>query len=67
MRPTGKARFEDHIVDATALTGYIDEKQSVEVVAVRGLRVIVRPVRSPDERIHDSREPFRFDEGLFES
>ena len=67
MRPTGKARFEDHLVDATALTGYIDERQDVEVVAVRGLRVIVRPVRAPDERVRDSSAPFAFDEGLFES
>lgn len=67
MRPTGKAKFEDHLVDATALTGYIDERQDVEVVAVRGLRVIVRPVRSPEERIRNPEAPFAFDEGLFES
>ncbi len=67
LRPTGKARFEDHLVDATALTGYIDDRQDVEVVAVRGLRVIVRPVRAPDERVRDPKAPFSFDEGLFES
>lgn len=67
LRPTGKARFEDHYVDATALTGYIDDRQDVEVVAVRGLRVIVRPVRAPDERVRDPKNPFSFDEGLFES
>ena len=54
-------------MDATALTGYIEDRQDVEVVAVRGLRVIVSPVRPPDERVRDSKAPFSFDEGVVES
>ena len=67
MRPTGKARFDDLYVDATAQTGFIDERQPVEVVAVRGLRVIVRVVRTSDQRATDSMPPFSFNEELFES
>ena len=68
LRPTGKARFGDLIVDATAQTGALEHNQSVEVVATRGLRVIVRDVRSPDSRlIERSSDPFQFDEDLFKS
>ena len=68
LRPTGKARFGDLIVDATAQTGSLENQQSVEVVATRGLRVIVRDVRSPDSRlIERASDPFHFDEDLFKS
>lgn len=67
LRPTGKARFGDLIVDATAETGSLDQHQTIEVVATRGLRVIVRELKKPENRTtedHDRR--FNFDEDLFQ-
>ncbi|MFM7130633.1 MAG: NfeD family protein, partial [bacterium] len=68
LRPTGKARFGEQIVDATAQIGSIDANQSIEVVSTRGLRVIVRETRLPDDRpSHLSPKPFEFNEDLFSS
>ncbi|MFM7593494.1 MAG: NfeD family protein [Isosphaeraceae bacterium] len=68
LRPTGKARFGEQIVDATAQIGSIDANQSIEVVSTRGLRVIVRETRLPDDRpSHHSPKPFEFNEDLFAS
>lgn len=66
LRPTGKARFGELIVDATAQVGSIDVNLSIEVVSTRGLRVIVRETRQPEERISPkSTGQFQFDEDLF--
>jgi membrane-bound serine protease (ClpP class) len=68
LRPTGKARFGDLIVDATAQIGSIDANQSIEVVSTRGLRVIVRETRQPEERMSTQpNAPFTFDEDIFSS
>lgn len=68
LRPTGKARFGELIVDATAETGSLDSGQPVEVVATRGLRVIVRQVQSPGtHQMQRADERFIFNEDLFNS
>lgn len=75
LRPTGKARFGDQIVDATAEVGMIDANQPIEVIGTRGLRLIVRraeqtqqsqaqPPNPPPSRF--DQDPFRFDEDLFQ-
>jgi len=68
LRPTGKARFGEMIVDATAETGSLEGSQPVEVVATRGLRVIVRQIQSPGtHQMQRADERFIFNEDLFNS
>ena len=43
LRPTGKARFGELLVDVTADGFYIEPDSLVEVVDVQGTRVIVKP------------------------
>lgn len=45
LRPTGKARFGELLVDVTADGFYIEPETPVEVVDVQGSRVVVRPLR----------------------
>lgn len=45
LRPTGKARFGEMLVDVTADGFYIEPDTLVEVVDVQGARVVVRPLR----------------------
>jgi membrane-bound serine protease (ClpP class) len=45
LRPTGKARFGELLVDVTADGFYIEPETLVEVVDVQGSRVVVRPLR----------------------
>ncbi len=45
LRPTGKARFGEMLVDVTADGFYIEPETLVEVVDVQGSRVVVRPLR----------------------
>jgi membrane-bound serine protease (ClpP class) len=44
LKPTGKARFGDHLIDVSAERSFIEADRLVEVVEVRGSRVIVRQV-----------------------
>ncbi|ADV62280.1 protein of unknown function DUF107 [Isosphaera pallida ATCC 43644] len=44
LRPLGKARFGDILIDVDADGRYIEPGQAIEVVEVRGFKVIVRPV-----------------------
>ena len=45
LRPSGKARFGDLLVDVSADGFYLEPGTMVEVSEVQGARVIVRPVR----------------------
>ena len=68
LRPTGKARFGDTIVDATSETSSLDQNQQIEVIGTRGLRVIVRKVLQPENRISEPElGRFSFNEDLFQS
>ena len=42
LRPTGKARFGNLLVDVTADGYYVDPDSLVEVIDVQGTRVIVK-------------------------
>jgi membrane-bound serine protease (ClpP class) len=44
LRPSGRARFGDLLVDVTADSFWIDPGERVEVIEVRGSRVLVRKV-----------------------
>jgi membrane-bound serine protease (ClpP class) len=44
LRPTGKARFGELLIDVTADGFYIEPDSLVEVVEVQGTRVIVKRV-----------------------
>jgi len=48
LRPTGKARFGNLLIDVTADNFYIEPDSLVEVVDVQGTRVIVKKWTSPD-------------------
>ena len=42
LRPTGKARFGNLLIDVTADSYYVETDSLVEVIDVQGSRVIVR-------------------------
>jgi membrane-bound serine protease (ClpP class) len=42
LRPTGKARFDEKIVDVVAQAEFLDEDTRVEVIEIHGNRVIVK-------------------------
>jgi membrane-bound serine protease (ClpP class) len=44
LHPTGKAEFEDAIVDVVAQGEFIDKNSSVEITEIHGNRVIVKPL-----------------------
>ena len=44
LRPTGKARFGNLLVDVRADGYYIDRDSLIEVIDVQGMKVIVKPV-----------------------
>ena len=44
LRPSGKARFGDRLVDVVAEGEFLDAGAEIRVVAVRGNRIVVRPV-----------------------
>jgi membrane-bound serine protease (ClpP class) len=48
LRPTGKARFGNLLIDVTADNFYIEPDSLVEVVEVHGTRVIVKKWAAPD-------------------
>jgi membrane-bound serine protease (ClpP class) len=43
LRPMGKAKFGEHIIDVTADRGFIEPDSLVEVIDVQGTRVVVKP------------------------
>ena len=45
LRPAGKARFGDLLVDVVADGFYLESETAIEVVEVQGPRVVVKPVR----------------------
>ena len=42
LRPTGKAKFGDAIVDVVATAEFLDKDTEVEIIEIRGNRVLVR-------------------------
>jgi membrane-bound serine protease (ClpP class) len=44
LRPTGKARFGNLLIDVVSAGGYVEPDSLVEVVDVQGLRVVVKKV-----------------------
>jgi membrane-bound serine protease (ClpP class) len=47
LRPSGKARFGDLLIDVTADGLFIEPDSLIEVVDVQGARVIVKRIGSP--------------------
>jgi membrane-bound serine protease (ClpP class) len=45
LRPTGKARFGDAIVDVIAEAEFLDKGTKVEIIEIHGNRVVVKAVR----------------------
>jgi membrane-bound serine protease (ClpP class) len=46
LRPTGKARFGDAIVDVVAEAEFLDKETKVEIIEIHGNRVVVKPAKS---------------------
>jgi membrane-bound serine protease (ClpP class) len=44
LRPTGKARFGNLLIDVTADRVFVEPDTLVEVVDVQGSRIIVKPM-----------------------
>jgi membrane-bound serine protease (ClpP class) len=44
LRPTGKVRFGDAIVDVVAQAEFLDKDTSVEIIEIRGNKVVVKAV-----------------------
>jgi membrane-bound serine protease (ClpP class) len=44
LRPAGKVKIGDNVYDATALTGYIEQGDEIEVVRYEGAQLFVRKV-----------------------
>ncbi len=42
LRPTGKARFGERVVDVVAVAEFIDKDTEVEIIEIHGNRVVVR-------------------------
>jgi len=42
LRPAGKARFGDALVDVVATGEFLDKGTRVEIIAINGSRVVVR-------------------------
>ncbi len=49
LRPTGKARFGDAVVDVVATAEFLDEGTKVEITEVRGNRVVVKRIEDESE------------------
>jgi membrane-bound serine protease (ClpP class) len=43
LRPAGKARFDDHLVDVVSHGAFVARETEVEVMQVTGSKVVVRP------------------------
>jgi len=44
LRPTGKAKFGDAIVDVVAEAEFLDKGTKIEIIEIHGNRVVVKPV-----------------------
>jgi membrane-bound serine protease (ClpP class) len=51
LRPAGKVRFDDHLVDVVSYGSFIPQGTEIEVVSVEGYRVVVRPRRHPQDAV----------------
>jgi membrane-bound serine protease (ClpP class) len=49
LRPAGKARFGDAVVDVVATGEFVDKGAAVEIMAINGSRVVVRKVKKGSE------------------
>jgi len=47
LRPTGEARFGDVIVDVVAKAEFLDKGTNVEIIEIRGNRVVVKAAEEP--------------------
>jgi membrane-bound serine protease (ClpP class) len=45
LRPTGKARFGDAIVDVVAEAEFLDKGTKVQIIEIHGNRVVVKAVK----------------------
>lgn len=46
LRPSGKARFGDHVVDVITQGDYVPAQTSVRILQTDGMRIVVEPSRS---------------------
>jgi membrane-bound serine protease (ClpP class) len=46
LRPTGKAKFGDAIVDVVAEAEFLDKGTRIEIIEIHGNRVVVKPVEN---------------------
>ena len=46
LRPSGKVRFKDKILDVVTEGGFIDKDTTVKVVKVEGNRIVVSEVKT---------------------
>ncbi len=46
LRPTGKAKFADAMVDCVAEAEFLDKGTKVEIIEIHGNRVVVKQVES---------------------
>lgn len=45
LAPIGKAIFNDKIIEAKSLAGYVDENTEVEIIKIQNTNVIVKPIK----------------------
>jgi membrane-bound ClpP family serine protease len=45
LAPIGKAMFNDKIIEAKSLSGYINENTEVEIIKIQNTNVIVKPLK----------------------
>ena len=46
LRPTGKAKFGDAIVDVVAEADFLDKGTKIEIIVIHGNRVVVKQIES---------------------
>jgi membrane-bound serine protease (ClpP class) len=46
LRPAGKAKFDDCVVDVVAVAEFLDKGTKVEIIEIHGNRVVVRAAKS---------------------
>ena len=46
LRPTGKAKFGDAIVDVVAEADFLDKGTNIEIIEIHGNRVVVKKAES---------------------
>ncbi|MGN6368090.1 MAG: NfeD family protein [Phycisphaerae bacterium] len=51
LRPAGKARFDEHLVDVVSNGGFVPRGTEVEVIQMAGAKVIVRPAVARTEGV----------------